>query len=98
MRQCFADAETYPERLQEVTARISSAAGEIRAYVERLHRRGLIGAPEHAAAASSMLMAVLLSDALARDQMPDMYPTPAADAPLAYVRAFFSALGARPPG
>lgn len=95
VRQCFADAETHPERLQEVTARITGAAHEIRAYVDRLQRRGLIGAPEHAAAASSMLMAALLSDALARGQMPDVYPNPAADAPQAYVRAFFSALGAR---
>lgn len=94
VRQCFADAEAHPERLQEVTARITSAAREIREYVGRLHRRGLIGAPEHAAAASSMLMAALLSDALAREQMPEVYPSPAADAPQAYVRAFFAALGA----
>lgn len=98
VRQCFADAETYPERLQEVTARITAAASEIRAYVARLHHRGLIEAPEHAVAASSMLMAALLSDALAREQMPEVYPSPAADAPQAYVRAFFSALGARLPG
>jgi len=94
VRQCFADAESHPEHLQEVRAGITSAAREVRAYVERLHRRGLIDKPEHAAAAVSMLVSALLSDALARDHMPAVYPQPAADAPACYVRAFLAALGA----
>jgi AcrR family transcriptional regulator len=92
VRQCFANAESHPEHLEEVTAGITSAARELRSYVERLHRRELIQAPQHAPAATSMLVSALLSDALAREQMPDVYPHPAADAPASYVRAFLAAL------
>lgn len=95
VRQCFADAESHPERLQEVTARITSTARELRAYVERMRGLGLITAREHAPGAVSMLVSAILSDALARQQMPDVYPSPAADAPHVYVRAFLAALGAR---
>ena len=95
VRQCFASAGEHPEHLREVTAGITNAADVLRAYVGRLVKRGLVGTPEHAEAAASMLVAVLVSDALARQHMPRVYPRSSAAAPAAYTRAFLAALGFR---
>lgn len=93
VRQCFASADEHPEHLREVTAGITKSADVVREYVDRLMQRGLVRTPEHADAATSMLVAVLLSDGLGREQMPGVYPRSAEDAPAAYVRAFLAALG-----
>ena len=98
VRQCFASAEEHPEHLREVTAGITHSADVVREYIGRLMERGRVAYPEHAEAATAMLVAVLLSDGLAREQMPGVYPRSAEGAPVAYVRAFLAALGvpARP--
>lgn len=93
LRQCFADADTHPEHLQEASAAIIAAAHAVRRYVERLAARGLVSAPEHVDAAIAMLVSAVVADGLAREQLPDVYPTPADGAPAAYVRAFLATIG-----
>lgn len=50
---------------------------------------------EEAFAAGAMLVAVLFSDAMGREMMPELYPQPADRAPALYVRLFLRAVGYR---
>ena len=93
LRQCFASADEHPTHIRDAAAGITDAARVVRRYVDRLALRGLVSAPEHAPAASSMLVSALLADALAREQMPGVHPKSASAAPTAYARAFLAALG-----
>jgi AcrR family transcriptional regulator len=93
LRQCFASADEHPTHIRDAAAGITDAARVVRRYVDRLVERDLVSAPEHAVAASAMLVSALLADALAREQMPGVHPTSASAAPTAYARAFLAALG-----
>lgn len=95
LRHCFAEADTHPEHVHDASAGIVTAARAARAYAERLAARGLVSAPEHRDAAVAMLVSALVADGLARGQLPGVYPAPAADAPMAYARAFLATLGVR---
>ncbi len=96
LRQCFADTEEHPAHVRDASAVIRDATRVVREYVARLAARGLVGAPEHAAAAVPMLVSALLADAVARDQVRGVYPGSRAAAPAMYARAFLSAIDVRP--
>lgn len=93
VRQCFAAAEEHPEHLREAAAGITRASRILKRYVDEMTRRGMVRQPEHTTAATSLLVTGLVSDALAREHMPEVYPKPASMAPRAYVRAFLASLG-----
>lgn len=93
VRQCFAAAEEHPEHLREAAAGITMASRVLKRYVEEMTLRGMVPIPEHSGAATSLLVTALVSDALAREYMPEVYPRPASTAPRAYVRAFLASLG-----
>lgn len=76
------------------------AATLVREYVVRLRRVGWLDVgpdstpPADAAAAVTMFMGALFADAMGRDFMPEMFPTPAEQAVGSYVRLFLRGLGA----
>lgn len=65
----------------------------IAAYVRRLQARGLASRDVNAEVAAVMLVATVMSDAISRHIVPDVYP-PMASAPEQYVRAFLRLIGA----
>ncbi|MES2523962.1 MAG: TetR family transcriptional regulator [Gemmatimonadota bacterium] len=93
VRQCFAAAGEHPEHLRDFSAGLTDAAGLLREYVGRLVQHGFCDRSSHADAAVAMLLSVLISDAVARDMMPRVYPQREATAPAAYASAFLTACG-----
>ncbi len=83
------------------------SANQLRDYVVRLRRHGFLETrpglglrPFEVNAAVAMLMNAYFGDAMSRDLMPDMFPSPREKAAAAYVRLFLRAIGFRgaPPG
>jgi AcrR family transcriptional regulator len=78
----------------------SGAAAQLREYIVRLRRTGLLQdgqnalSPADVAAGVAMLMGALFADAMGRDVMPDLFPSSPAQAVDSYVRLFLRALGA----
>ncbi len=80
----------------------TDAAAHLRDYVVRLRRDGWLDRsdtygvkPLELNAAVAMLMNAYFGDAMSREMMPDMFPSPASEAPAAYVRVFLRAIGFR---
>jgi AcrR family transcriptional regulator len=78
------------------------AANQLRDYVVRLRRHGMLDTrpgmglkPLEVNAAVAMLMNAYFGDAMSRQMMPDMFPSPAEKAAAAYVRVFLRAIGFR---
>jgi AcrR family transcriptional regulator len=68
----------------------------ITAYIRRLQARGLAAPDVDVDVAAVMLVAVVMSDAMARHFVPDVYP-PLDEAAERYVRSFLRVLGAGAP-
>ena len=94
IRMCFADASGKPDRLRDTSGAITAAAQALRGYVDRLVAHGWTVSDEHREAATSMLLAALISDALGREGLPGVHP-PASRAPEMYARAFLALLELR---
>jgi AcrR family transcriptional regulator len=69
----------------------------ITSYIRRLQARGLAAADLDVDVAAVMLVATVMSDAMARHFVPDVYP-PLDEAAERYVRSFLRLLGAGVPG
>lgn len=65
----------------------------ISAYIRRLQKRGMAAADVDVDVATVMLSAMVMSDAMARHFVPDVYP-PIDEAAERYVRGFLRAIGA----
>lgn len=68
----------------------------ITSYIRRLQARGLAAADTDVDVAAVMLTALVMSDAMARHFVPDVYP-PLDEAAERYVRAFLRVIGANAP-
>jgi AcrR family transcriptional regulator len=66
----------------------------ITSYIRRLQARGMAAADTDVEVAAVMLTAMVMSDAMARHFVPDVYP-PLDEAAERYVRAFLRVIGAR---
>ena len=91
IRMCFAEASDKPDRLRDTSGAITAAAESLRSYVERLVAHGWTVSGEHREAATSMLLAALISDSLGRVGLPGVHP-PESRAPGMYARAFLALL------
>lgn len=94
IRKMLSEIEERPELTPSATSGPTCASNELREYLGRLKKRGLINPDLHLPAAAAMLLGTLFSDAMGRDMMPSVYPQPAEAAPRLYVRLFLAAIGA----
>jgi AcrR family transcriptional regulator len=98
-QQMMSDAFDRPEAALCVSKQPCSASESLRNYVVQLRRQGRIAdapelSPTEVAAAVTMLMSAIFSDAMHRDLMPLMFVPSVDDALRCYVRIFLRGLGA----
>jgi AcrR family transcriptional regulator len=91
LRRCFAETGERTVHVREAGGVIARSAGVLRAYTERLEAAGIVSCNE-CDAAVAMLVSTIASDALVRDDVPEVYRIPLDEAPLRYARAFLRTL------
>jgi AcrR family transcriptional regulator len=95
IRTCMGEGAEHPDMLARATDRPVRVHREIRDYLVRLQAVGKANADADLAAAASMLVGSLFSDAMGRDYMPEAYPYSIEEAPGRYVRLILAAVGCR---
>ncbi len=102
--QTMSELQARPDMAPCVGHGPIDAANQLRDYVVRLRRFGLLDVaqptglrPLEVNAAVAMLMSASFTDAMSREMMPEMFPSPAEKAAGAYVRVFLRAIGYRAP-
>lgn len=100
IRQMMGQLAERPDIASCAATGPQGAAAMLREYVVRLRRAGWLKTgvgstpPADAASAVAMFMGALFADAMGRDFMPEMFPTPAEQAVGSYVRLFLRGLAA----
>ena len=97
IRTCMGESEEHPEMARCAQNRPLRVAAELRAYLIKLQQRGMADAKLDVPIATSLLMGAIFNDALGRSVMPELFTTPAAQAPVRYVKLFLRAIGASEP-
>jgi len=102
--QTMSELEARPDMAPCVGHGPVDAANQLRDYIVRLRRHGRLDVgtgtglrPLEVNAAVAMLMSASFTDAMSRDMMPEMFPSPPEKAAGAYVRVFLRAIGFRAP-
>ena len=98
IRTCMGEFEEHPEVMAAENSATAQAARALAAYLGRLRDQGFAGAVFDAPVAATMLMGVLFADAMGRDIMRDMFPTPPHEAIREYLSIFLRGLGVDPAG
>lgn len=100
--QTMSELEARPDMAPCLGHGPVDAANQLRDYVVRLRRHGQLDIghgtgmrPLDVNAAVAMLMSATFTDAMSRDMMPEMFPSPPEKAAGAYVRVFLRAIGHR---
>ncbi len=103
IKQAMSEVEERPDMAPMLCNGPVDASNQLRDYVVRLRRNGLLDTtpgrglrPLELNAAVAMLMNAYFGDGMSREMMPDMYPAPASKAAGAYVRVFLRAIGFHP--
>lgn len=94
MRRCMSEREEHPQLSACANRGPVRAAAELENYIGRLQLHGLAEDAVEQKAAAAMFIGALFSDAMGRDVMPEMYPSPAATAIEQYTTLFLKAIGA----
>lgn len=90
------ELDERPEAAEFACRGRHDAHDTITAYIRRLQARGMAAADTDVDVAAVMLTALVMSDAMARHFVPDVYP-PLDEAAERYVRAFLRVIGATTP-
>lgn len=93
IRKAMSEMLEHPEVAPCMKHAPTGAAEQLRRYAARLTRGGHPLSPRETSAACAMLVGALMSDAMGREIMPEMYVQPASAAPGLYARLFLRALG-----
>ena len=93
MRRCMSERDEHPQLSASANRGPLRAAAELQSYIARLKEFGFIEGDVDAKAASAMFMGTLFSDAMGRDTMPEIYPSPPAAAVELYTTLILTALG-----
>ncbi len=91
--QCLAEEATNPELGETGAMPMAQVAAELSRYVGALARDGRVAHGQDSAAAMTMLLGAMYSDALGRANIPGVVTASPAEAPGLYVRLFLRALG-----
>ena len=94
---CMAELETRPEVACTAARAPHRAWAELSRYLGQLKAKGWMDADVDINAAGSMFMGAAFGDAMGREMIPEMFPKPTEDAPLAYTRVFLRAIAIREP-
>lgn len=94
MRRCMSERDEHPQLSACANRGPVRAAAELEGYITRLHERGLVQGDVEKRAASAMFIGALFSDAMGRDVMPGIYPSPVTTAIEQYTTLFLKAIGA----
>jgi AcrR family transcriptional regulator len=92
---CMADVAERPEVACGAANGANQAWTELRRYLERLKATGFMDSDTNIRAAGSMLMSAAFGDAMGREMIPEMFPTPAEEAAREYTRLFLRAIEPR---
>ena len=93
IRTCMGEIGERPEHTMCASAAPRRAFNDLRRYLTRLEETGAASRKFNTDAAAAMLMGSLFSDAMGRDMMPDVFPSPPERAPRRYVELLLAALG-----
>ncbi len=93
MRRCMSERDEHPQLSASANRGPMRAAAELQSYIGRLQAHGFITGDVEAKAATAMLIGTVFSDAMGRDAMPEIYPSPAATAVELYTTLILRALG-----
>jgi AcrR family transcriptional regulator len=96
LRQCFAESEEHAAHVRDAGVVIARSTEVLRAYVERLGARATLGDRRDRDTAVTMLVSTIVTDALARAEMPGVHTSPRAEAPAHYARSFLRVVGYAP--
>jgi AcrR family transcriptional regulator len=96
MRRCMSEREEHPQLSASVNRGPMRAAAALQAYFGRLQAHGFITGDVNARAAAAMLIGTIISDAMGRDMMPDIYPSTPAAAAEQYTALILRAIGLSP--
>jgi len=96
MRRCMSERDEHPQLSVSANRGPMHAAAELQGYIGRLQANGFIEGAVDARAAAAMLIGTIFSDAMVRDVMPDIYPSPPAAAVEQYATLFLKAIGVAP--
>jgi AcrR family transcriptional regulator len=93
MRRCMSERDEHPQLSASANRGPMRAAAELQSYIGRLQEHGFIEGEADAKAATAMFIGTIFSDAMGRDAMPDVYPSPPAAAVDQYTTLILAALG-----
>ena len=94
MRRCMSERDEHPQLSESASRGPKRASAELQEYIGRLQANGFISGDVEAKAAAAMLIGTIFSDAMGRDTMPDIYPSPPTVAASQYTTLFLRAIGA----
>lgn len=93
VRRGMSEQEEHPQLAASVTAGPIKASNVLRAYLVRLQSHGLVTEDFDHKVVSSMFISALFTDALERDSMPELFPTPLSAACSLYARTVLKSIG-----
>jgi AcrR family transcriptional regulator len=96
IRKTLAELEERPEMAAFVSEQKTPQFQQLVAYVSKVRPPASAEEGEDLRTACTMLMTAMFSDAVGREVVPTMYPTPASEAARKYVRVFLKMVDVRP--
>jgi AcrR family transcriptional regulator len=94
IRKTMSEMEDRPDLCGCIAVGPTSAARQMRDYVEALQAAGMADADVDPLVPSAMLLGAIFADGMGRDFMPEIYP-PADEAATLYARSFLRSIGAK---
>ena len=96
IRKCMGELEERPELTARAAQTPTHATNELCNYFDKLKSLGFTKEEFEPVVASSMFIAALFHDAMSREMMPDLFPTPPSEAPGKYAELILRAIGVKP--
>lgn len=93
IRKCMGELEERPELTARASEFPTRATNDLCSYFEKLKSRGFTRVEFEPTVASSMLISALFHDAMSREMMPAIFPSPAETAPSKYAEFILRAIG-----
>lgn len=93
IRRCLSEQEEHPHMQVCGNDMHRGTSLVLRSYLVRLRERGLGDAEFDPQAACVMFMSALFSDAMSRDRVPDIFPSPASAAVERYTQLLLRSIG-----